>query len=68
MKFITCDHDPVNRASCKSLQVSTDEPFFIVNGHKIHCFIETLHFLKILQNNFRKYGEKLEIPWCLGGM
>lgn len=50
-----CDLDGVNIRAINLLGSSTDEPFFMFDGHEIVTILDPPHLLKCFRNNFLKH-------------
>lgn len=52
-KLIVCDQSTSNQSALKLLNISEENPFFFVNGHKIFTlYYDVPHLLKSVRNNF----------------
>lgn len=51
-----CDQGANNRSALKSLKVTSDNPWFTVNGCKIFSFFDTPHLLKNIRSNLKRHG------------
>lgn len=51
-KLIVCDQSTSNQSALKLLNISEENPFFFVNGHKIFTLYDVPHLLKSVRNNF----------------
>lgn len=47
-----CDQSTSNQSALKLLNISEENPFFFVDGHKIFTIYDVPHLLKSVRNNF----------------
>lgn len=50
-KMIVCDQGSSNRSTLKDLNVTSEKPFFMVNGKKIYAIYDVPHLFKSFRNN-----------------
>lgn len=53
VKAVVCDQGTSNVTLSEQLNITPDEPFFEVGGHKIYFLFDTPHLLKCTRNNLR---------------
>ncbi len=66
VKVIVLDQGSNNRAAYHVLGVTTDKPYFDVDGRRIMAFYDPPHLMKNVRNGWRRKGffvEKEEVKW-----
>ena len=66
VKAIVCDQGTNNRKAMQLLGITSNQPFFLHNGIRIHHFYDPPHLLKNIRNNLKHTGFKqndLIISW-----
>ncbi|XP_042143896.1 uncharacterized protein LOC121834216 [Ixodes scapularis] len=53
VKAVVCDQGSSNVKLSEQLEVTQEEPFFEVDGHKVYFFFDTPHLIKCTRNNLR---------------
>ena len=56
VKVVIADQGANNRKAFTSLGITTESPFFLHNGKKIHVMYDPPHLLKNIRNNMKKTG------------
>lgn len=55
VKGLVCDQGKTNQSLYKCLGVTTDQPYYMLQNHKIICIYDVPHLIKSIRNNFINY-------------
>lgn len=67
VKVVVCDQGSNNVSASMRLNVSPDEPYFVVNSEKVYFLFDTPHLIKCTRNNLRAHKLQIgseTVDWC----